>query len=321
MESIIVGGRRYADPDILSLIRETGQLIDPRSAVITSAKRLNARYAQLGGNNDDPMARLKVLASLCRVEVEAMSSMFAARDHRDAVLLPRGNNGRRVILYNPARPAGRIGFSIAHEIAHTFFPTTGAGARFREVCHPESREANELERLCDLAASELLMPLDRFRAVVGQQFGFASVEAAAAHFGSSFESTAFRMATANPGIAAAGLLMFRRRKGEELAIQGNAPQLALFGGASSLPAPAAPKYRRQSFFTSEACGPEHLVPWNKSFGAESAVYRAGREGTLQSGAEPLPNKATAIGRIEAMPAPYQRSANAELPDILFYWAA
>ena len=41
----------------------------------------------------------------------------------------------------------------------------------------------------------------------------------------------------------------------------------------------------------------------------------------QFGLEPLPNKAAAMGRIEAMPAPYQRSANAELPDVIFYWAA
>ena len=316
-----MGGRRYADPDILSLIRETGQLIDPRSTVVTRARRLSNEYIAYGGDSRDPIARLIIIASLCGLEVEAMDSQHAARYNRDAVLIPVGNHGKRVILYNPARPAGRIAFSIAHEIAHTFFPATGAGARFRTVCNPATREANELERLCDLAASELLMPIDRFRVVVGQRFGLPAVESTAAEFGSSMESTAFRMASAHPGVAVAGLLMFRRRKQEERAIRQIASQQLLFGAAPADFEIAEPKYRRQSFFASDACTQEHLIPWNKSFTPESVVYRAGRDRKIRSGAERLPNKSATIGRIEAMPAPFQRSMDVELPDVLFFWVA
>jgi len=321
MEVVVVAGRRYADPDILSLIRETGNLIDPRSAVITEARRLNAKYAALGSDGTDPMRRLALLASLRGLQVKKMDGQFAARDRRDAVLLPRHDGTSRVILYNPARPAGRIAFSIAHEIAHTFFPMTGAGARFRTICHPESREANEIERLCDFAASELLMPRDDFRGVVGREFGLAAVEHAAAHFGSSFESTAFRMATAHPGIAAAGVLVFRRRKQDEAAIRRAASQLQLFPGEVANIGPAAPRYRRQSFFASEACGPAHLVSWNKSFDDTSIIYGAAREGRILRGTEALPNSAAMAGRMEAMVSPFQRGATADFPDILFYWAA
>jgi Zn-dependent peptidase ImmA (M78 family) len=40
------------------------------------------------------------------------------------------------------------------------------------MCNPEPRDGNELERLCDLAASELLMPLEEFRSVTVKMWAF-----------------------------------------------------------------------------------------------------------------------------------------------------
>ena len=42
--------------------------------------------------------------------------------HSDDAELHPAENGRMVIRYNPAKPKTRRNFSIAHEIAHTFFP-------------------------------------------------------------------------------------------------------------------------------------------------------------------------------------------------------
>ena len=96
-----------------------------------------------------------------------------------------------------------------------FFPNSINGARFRNICASESREANELERLCDLGASELLMPLNEFqRAATTTGYSLSSVPALMEIFGSSFEATVFRLASANPGIAVAGLLQHRLRVGE-----------------------------------------------------------------------------------------------------------
>jgi hypothetical protein len=172
METITVGGRRYTDPDIISLIRATGQLVDPRSAVIHQARQLNTEYGSFG-NEAGPFERLKILASLRGLEIDRMNRHLASREVRDAVLIPT-SDGKRVrgqILYNPTRPPGRVAFSIAHEIAHTFFPNSVSGARFRTMCTPDSREANELERLCDFAASELLMPLEEFLKVTNKSMG------------------------------------------------------------------------------------------------------------------------------------------------------
>lgn len=319
MKSINVGGRRYTDPDVISLVQATGQLIDPRSAVLNQARKLNVEYRVLGGDGCNPLERLKILASLRGLGVAEMDRRHSSRGHRDAVLVPTGKRGQ--ILYNPIRPPGRVAFSIAHEISHTFFPNSISGARFRTLCHPDSREANELERLCDLGASELLMPLAEFRNVVGQDFGLHAVERAMTVFGSSYESTVFRLATSYSGLAAAGLLTYRLRKSEERAIAAMQTQRSLLAKPGQPPEETPlPKYRRQSFYMSEACGDEHTVRWNKSFDLSSCVYEAGRETEIQRGLEALPNDAGVVGHLEAIRAPYQReTADPIHGDVLFLW--
>src|SRR6266404_5893199 len=212
METIRVGGRKYSDPDVISLIRATGGLVDPRSAVINRARKLNQEYRSYEGGPSDPFKRLEIIASLGGLTISQMNiEQQGKSERRDAVLIPsgRGHGGRGQIFYNPQRPQGRVAFSIAHEIGHTFFPNTMTGARFRDICGSDSREANELERLCDLAASELLMPLEEFRGELRGRFTLANVEELTEKFGSSFEATVFRLATAHPGIAVAGLLRYR----------------------------------------------------------------------------------------------------------------
>ncbi len=317
-----MGGRRYSDPDIISLIRATGQLVDPRSAILTQASRLNAQYRELGGDGRNRFERLKILASLRGLSVDAMDRQRSARETRDAVLVPT-MGGRSQILYNASRPLGRTAFSIAHEITHTFFPNSITGARFRTLCDPGSREANELERLCDLGASELLMPTDEFRALVGIHFGLDYVERAMAVFGSSYESTVFRMATAHPGLAAAGLLRYRLTKEEERGLQSSRNQRQLFGRKLSANNDVlVKKYRRQSFFMSELCDDEHIVRWNKSFDPSSCVYQAGINEGIYRAEATLPNRAEMVGILEAIRAPFQREeADPEYADVLFFWSA
>ncbi|HEV1993684.1 MAG TPA: ImmA/IrrE family metallo-endopeptidase [Candidatus Acidoferrum sp.] len=243
---------------------------------------------------------------------------------RDAVLIPNGNvrRSKGQIFYNPSRSPGRVVFSIAHEISHTFFPRTLTGARFRDLTASDSREANELERLCDLAASELLMPIEEFRAEGCNFFSLTRTEELAEKFGSSFEATVFRLATAHPEVAVAGLLRYRRRIDEERKLAGSF-QVSLFSdlkrASDEVP---SPKYRRQSFFTSENCEDEHTIRWNKSFGPESCVYVAARSDTICSAFERLPNKSGQAGLLEVVRAPFQRdAAHPEFPDLLFFLSA
>jgi hypothetical protein len=142
METIKVGGRRYSDPDVLSLIKATGSLVDPRSSVLTQARKRLQTLHKFHDVPKDPIERLTILASLCGIgEVVAMNIEQRRGEKRDAVLVPNVSGGRSII-YNPAVPRSRLAFSIAHEIIHTFFPNSINGARFRNTRSDTARKSS-----------------------------------------------------------------------------------------------------------------------------------------------------------------------------------
>jgi len=326
MERVRVGGRLYSDPDVVALIRASGGLADPRSLVLNQAGKLNEQYRLFDSTGVTPFARLVQMASLKGLEVLAMDTERRRNENRDAVILMNGKSkGKKgQIFYNPDRPSGRVAFSVAHEISHTFFPTTSGGARFREMCDSDSREANELERLCDLGASELLMPREEFQQEVGREWSVTRVSRLVQRFGGSFEATLFRLASAHPGTAAAGLLKFRRRKEEQRAIermQVVVGQRSLFSVQTHITSEIPePKYRRQSFHMSDHFPDHFVVRWNKSFDTDSIVCKVAEAGGVLTADEPLPSDSEPEGRLEAVVAPYQRDdADPDHPDVLFFW--
>ena len=317
METVRIGGRRYSDPDIISLAKRTGELICPRFTIRTQARLLLNELDQHSGLPQDPFARIKILASLNKIKIKPMDLESQRREQRDAVLYPVDSGW--LILYNPRRPSGRTLFTLAHEIIHTLFPNSASGARFRSITNPESREANELERLCDLGAAELVLPLVEFQKQTNGNYSLADVGRLSNHFGTSFEATTFRLASAHPGFAVAGLLRHRRRLSEEREVIKVSSQQLLFSNLKeSVGQAAEKKYRRQSAHLSEQCGSECDIPWNKSFELDSIVYQA-EEKWIATAVESLPNRSKKMGRIEAIVAPYQREVGEEFPDVLFFW--
>jgi Zn-dependent peptidase ImmA (M78 family) len=318
METLRVGGRTYRDPDVISLIRQTGGFVDPRSSVVTQARRIVNLYQQFDGAVADPIERVKIIASLVGIKVLPMDIEQQRGEKRDAVLVhtPAG----KVVPYNPRRPSSRVAFSIAHEIAHTFFPNSTRGTRFRHIVADGSKEARELEGLCDLGAAEIVLPLADFVRAIGGAYSIQSVDRLCRTFGTSFEATLFRLATAHPGIAVAGLLKYRYTVGETRQLSA-AKQQHLFA-QSGIVAETQPvkKYRRQSLFLSEACDDSYTIRWNKSFDPSSCVYKAGHGGVFEVSYETLPNEASVYGKLEAIRAPYQREdADEEYGDVLFFW--
>jgi len=86
-------------------------------------------------------------------------------DLPDARIVPAGAKRAR-IEFNPNRPAGRLRFSLAHEIAHTFFPDCLDEIRHRSRRNTPVADNWQLELLCNVAAAELIMPagtLDEMR--------------------------------------------------------------------------------------------------------------------------------------------------------------
>lgn len=319
MRRISIGGRSYSDPDVISLIEKSGGEIDPRTAVISRARELNARLRVLG-TVENPRERLRILASLAGVAVRPMLPQVGISGPRRDGLIYQDQDGRRLAYFDPSPSEGRANFSIAHEIVHTFFPNSRSGARFRNLHLEDSREANELERLCDLGAAELLMPREDFQEATRGQMGFHLVPELSERFGSSFEATAFRLATAFDGIAVSGLLQYRLRKGEADALRTQDQQLLFEGARRFLKEAPQPRYRRQSFHSSPRCPAPLVVPWNKSFDSDSSVYGNLSGEKVAFGKEKLPVKDSPVGNIEACVAPYQRPASdGDHPDLLFLW--
>ena len=318
METLRIGGRRYSDPDIISLSRQSGGLIDPRWTVVNMSRSLVEKARTFSGLPSDALERLKIIASLSGIKVVPMAPEQLHRERRDAVLYPTESGW--TVLYNPTCLRSRIVFTIGHEIVHTFFPNSRSGARFRSMTSPGSRESNELELLCHLGASELVMPIDEFQTLAGGKFSLFSVQRLSSYFGTSFEATVYRLATAHPGIAVAGMLQYRLTKDQERQLAKSANQRSLFAKDYFQPQPVERKYRRQSVHLSAACQQDaYTIRFNKSFDSGSVVYKA-HEGGLHTAIEILPNLVAAEGRIEAMLCPYQSdSADAVFGDVFFFW--
>lgn len=317
MQSLRVGGRKYSDPDVLALIRASNPPLDPQKEVVRRARELNQRLKAFGGCDfADPRERLEVLASLAGAKVTPMAGSGVGKGRREALVYV-GSNGSRQIHYDPSYADGRVNFSIAHEIAHTFFPDTG-GARFRSMCADDSKEANELEMLCHRGAAELLMPTEEFLEELSGNMGLTAVPRLCEKFGSSYEATVYRLASAYPGTAVAGLLRFRLRLADARRTRsGN--QARLFEFAAHVETPQ-PRLRRQSLHQSDSAGLEYFIPWNKSFDENSCVYAAANQRGIHSGFESLPNECEQEGNIEAISAPYQRpDTEPGLQDVLFIW--
>jgi Zn-dependent peptidase ImmA (M78 family) len=318
METVRVGGSKYTDPDVISLIKATGSLVDPRSSVLSQARNLLDKLRAFDDVPSDALKRLTILASLQGLSIDIMDTDRQRTEQRDAILLT--TRSKRIILYNPNRPPSRVAFSIAHEISHTFFPNSLTGARFRSICHSSSKEANELERLCDLGASELLMPAADFQKAAAGNYSLQNVEELSGLFGSSYEATVFRLATAHPGIAVSGLLRYRLTVKEQRRATSNEQGLLFGKDSGEVTEAERPKYRRQSVYLSASCGEEFTIRWNKSFDQASCVYTAGANGGIHFGRESLPNSSGILGRLEVIRAPYQREeAHVEFGDVLFFW--
>jgi len=78
---------------------------------------------------------------------------------------------------------GRRQFTIAHEIGHAIFESTGPRC-------PQS--GRELERLCDMLATEILMPEEHFLRAVGPEISINGIRKTSRLFKTSLSATAIR---------------------------------------------------------------------------------------------------------------------------------
>ena len=197
-------GRHSAQAQVYQLLAETGAS-DPRDAVRRKARELIALYCAQFGEPTMPID-LDVLASMLGIKRSSDLPVYSP----DAELVP-DDAGQVTMRVNPDRPETRQRFSIGHEISHTFFP----GYELKVQCRPDYRHRNRddpndlIETLCDIGASELLLPLPWFaddaRAVrTGQD-----LVALAKKYRASREATVRRFAELSNSVLAAVFLSWK----------------------------------------------------------------------------------------------------------------
>jgi hypothetical protein len=151
-------------------------------------------------------------------------------------------DGRLVVRVKETDSYPRQRFSVLHEAIHTFCPGFFE-TQFR--CNP-NRSRSRLEALCDIGASELLLPRRHFVPdLVAGALDFDHIADLGDHYGASLEATAIRAVDLWPG--SASLLVFRRQTKPSEAGQSDAePKLRLAWAHVSGPWPFLPRYKSVS---------------------------------------------------------------------------
>lgn len=177
---------------------------DPVDAIVQHAREVVAQALDTGwsGPPFDPM----FLAQSMDVEVVANSEL------RDARTVPVGRNRFR-IEFNPARPRGRMRFSIAHELAHTFFSDCADKVRHRGHHDLLEKDDWQVEALCNVAAAELLMPLSAIRSLLAERLDIHNLLRLQRKFDVSTEALTIRLAETSDAPIAAFCASSRRGAG------------------------------------------------------------------------------------------------------------
>lgn len=157
---------------------------DPVAKILekSSSAALNAMEQGWSGPPFDPFA----LAELRHIPVIPNSEVLDART------IPLKGD-RLQIEYNPNRPRARVRYSIAHEIAHTFFPDCSERVRNRATQQDYETDEWELEMLCNIGAAELLMPTGSLVELKDNPFSIQDILELRKKFEVSIESILLRL--------------------------------------------------------------------------------------------------------------------------------
>ena len=102
--------------------------------------------------------------------------------------LHRGKHGYRIVCSSD-QPLARQRFTVAHEFGHVIIERTGRNP---------PRKGPKVERVCDMLATELLMPTSVFRRLLPERLSISAIVDLAKSFRTSMKSTAIRCAELLP---------------------------------------------------------------------------------------------------------------------------
>ncbi|MGI8630931.1 MAG: ImmA/IrrE family metallo-endopeptidase [Solirubrobacterales bacterium] len=166
----------WTNPSVLSMLSSTEQ-DDPLAAIERQARGVTLDAMEKGwkGPPYDPFE----LADSLGIE------LVARQDLDDARLVSVDDRPR--IEFNPARRPARVRFSIAHEIGHFLFPDYAERVRYRDSAQRRGDDW-QLEVLCNIAASEFLMPAGAFPIAETENLSLPYLLDQRARFGVSTEA-------------------------------------------------------------------------------------------------------------------------------------
>lgn len=180
-------------------------LDDATKFMLNNAKRLTDRLIEARGHDFPPFSPYDYTKLLgIKVEMEDLSQPFGNEDNKSKIkdtsaLLIKSNEGY-VIKINKHHNYVRQNFSCAHEIGHTLLNEVEPhiqSIEYRTYNPQAAQKARQKtrERLCDIAATELLMPEIIFKKYL-LDFGISvnSIKSLANTFKVSYQSAAIRIA-------------------------------------------------------------------------------------------------------------------------------
>lgn len=258
-----VGQRIYSHRSVIDFIeRHQGISQDPEVIMrsLVRGRLEEARNLGWSGPPYDP----QILASTMGINSEeSRNTIFS----EDAELHPT-SDGNLVIRYNPDRPKTRQNFSIAHEISHTFFPPFQDKVNAR--CKVEKYDSHsELEILCDLGASEILLPSPEFDSAVAQAgISLTSLKDLSTRYEASPEATAIRMMRIAQCPCALVVLDYTHKPAEVRQMEAAKYQLSLFDDGS----PGAPPTRLRVQYCIPSKQFSEFIPKHKSIDESSPLH-------------------------------------------------
>jgi Zn-dependent peptidase ImmA (M78 family) len=254
------------DDQIAELLEETGEE-DPREAVRAKARELIALFHQSFGGR--PPFDMQALASLRGI----LPSSEPPAHSPDAELHPDGM-GNVLLRVNRDRPRTRQRFSVGHEITHTFFSGYQDKVQCRKPKHRDWSDPEDvLEVLCDIGASELLLPMPWFAedAVECAATAHGIVELATL-YGASLEATIRRLVDVVDEPMAAVFFSWKHKPSQKKRGVGSKDQMTLFGTDPEEDARELLRLRVDYALATRTF--DAHVPADKSVDSSSSIHRA-----------------------------------------------
>jgi hypothetical protein len=162
-----VGSRRRQHrerhPSVSALLAAHPEELDPKK-IIRRLAREKVAYAKTQGWSGPPFSP-KILASIFGIRCKQVDFEIGSEGR-----LIRYPGGRFWIEYRGERLLERQNFTIAHEFAHTLFRDFCEYLPLMDTPGSEAAE-KEFEYLCDVAAAEMLMPVEDVEACLEASIG------------------------------------------------------------------------------------------------------------------------------------------------------